>query len=273
MCATCKDKADYNKFCIPLVLKLATTGDAKNINGKIYTAESFLNALQEYKRTRIAAGTAFLGMCKYYPDGRTAENFYENELNFWNSIGIIKNIDPALGFVEVDCAYNYDHELWVVTVVYDAECIDRDANLYKMIKIKGFYLSRKFQFGYSITDGKSIRHHLKGNKYVYDSTVSMDFDKGIDCSFYKALDKYKDRIMDIYSNPAAVVDEDGNRIGLIYDINEDFLISYISKDRVNRFDYNLVPICNTSEDNSKVVSILNFKLVPKFKSKEVETIK
>lgn len=274
MCATCRDRMDYNKFCTPLNLHLATTPAQKNINGKIYTTESYLRAIEEYKRTRIDTGTAFLGLSKYNVDGKTIDGFYLKEQNFWNSIGIIKDIDPVLGWVTADCAYNYDSELWVVTIVYDAECIDKDADLYEMKKIKDFYLSRKFQLGMSITDGKSIREHLNRNRYPFNNIIEPDIDRDLNMvSFNNALARFKERLLDVYSMPASVIDENGNTVGLIYDITSDNLICFISRDRINRFDYSLIPICNTSGNGLEVVSVLNFKLVPKFKSKELETIK
>ena len=265
MCVTCKDKTNYGKFSFPLRLCLATEAEKENINGKIYTKKSLINAIEEYKNNRIKNGTAFLGMSKYNTEGATVESFYDNDLNFWNSIGIVEDIDIIFG-VKVKAAYNYDPELWVVTMVYYAECVDKEKNLYDIIKIKDLYLSRKFQFGISITDGESITKHLMKNKYPRNNAMEFKIDikygTEIDVnSFMLAFERFKERIHDVYSMPASVVDENGSRIGLIYHITDDGIIGFMSKEVIYKTDFDLVPIYNI--DGNKVISILNFKLVPK----------
>ncbi len=47
MCVTCKDKTNYDKFSFPLRLCLATEAEKENINGKIYTKKSLINAYRE----------------------------------------------------------------------------------------------------------------------------------------------------------------------------------------------------------------------------------
>lgn len=265
-CADYKTPPMYHK-----TFMLATKPNIPNINGKIYTEDSYNKAIEKYRIERINRRTSLLGSSWY---GTNEETQTPEPVTLSNYTGLITNIDIDKGTVDIECPFplfDYDIGDSVVTMYYDAERVSE--NTYDIIKIRDFYLSRKYQNGISIVDGRTIMENLQ-DKYPHEYTLGLvtrfdetrmyDYDKE---SLKSALAEFECHIGDVYNFCATVVDSVNEKIGYVKNIDmENNIITFIAKEPIDTKCMVLIPCCEVRSIQSgdkmyyRVKYISNLKL-------------
>lgn len=84
------------------------TYDCKSIL-RLSTTGLSLDKINEYKKTRIDTNTAYLGQTKYDTYGNICKDSYIKELNWWNGIGVIVDIDFENALVYANTVFPYNN--------------------------------------------------------------------------------------------------------------------------------------------------------------------